>query len=452
MNLDNTVRSRRDFLNQLLATAVAAPFILPSRVRAAAGPNGKITMGFVGVGNQAGGGLLPGFLSQPDVRVVAVCDVSNVRRDAAKKKVDDAYQNQDCKVYEDFRDLIGRHDIDAVCIGTPDHWHALVTLAALRSGKDVYCEKPLTHNIHEAVEVMKAVAANQRVLQTGSMQRSMKEFRIACALVRNGVIGKISRVECAFGSPAKPAAGLPDEATPSGLNWDLWNGPAPQRGYNKALCPYPGGYGSWRYYREYGTGKVGDWGAHHLDIAQWGLGMDDSGPVEVLAGKNDRGCRLIYADGACVEHKDGFGVHFFGARGEVLVNRGKFVLVVDNQIVAQSGAYSGPAKPLTSSGPKRATSTEAEVQKAERAYLKDAPVQLYVSKNHISDFIACVKSRSKPSTNEIIGGHSAICCHLMNQSYYHNTGFKWDPAKCEFAAGTGDPSWLTRDYRGPWKV
>ena len=136
----------------------------------------------------------------------------------------------------------------------------------------------------------------------------------------------------------------------------------------------------------------------------------------------------------------------------MLVNRGKFVLVVDNQIVAQSGAYSGPAKPLTSSGPKRATSTEAEVQKAERAYLKDAPVQLYVSKNHISDFIACVKSRSKPSTNEIIGGHSAICCHLMNQSYYHNTGFKWDPAKCEFAAGTGDPSWLTRDYRGPWKV
>jgi len=444
--------TRRTFLNQMLAAAAVSPLILPTRVWSAPpGPNGKITMGFIGTGNQANG-LLGGFLSQPDVHVLAVCDVNSERRNAAKKRVDDANKNTDCRATNDFRELISRKDIDAVCIATPDHWHAITTLAALHAGKDVYCEKPLTHNIHEAVEVMQAVEANKRVLQTGARQRSMKEFRGACALVRNGVIGKITHVECSFGGPPKPASDLPTEPTPPGLDWDLWNGPAPQRGYHKSLCPFPNGFGSWRSFREYGTGGVGDWGAHHLDIAQWGLGMDDSGPVEVLAAKDKDGCKLVYANGTYVEHKGGFGVHFHGSNGEVLVNRGKFVLVVDGKLVAQSGKYNGPATPVPDAGPKRATSTEAEVQKAERAYLTDARIQLYVSKNHISDFIACIKSRQKPVTSEIVGGHSAICCHLMNQSYYHNANFKWDPAKCGFAGGTGDPKWLTRDYRSPWKV
>jgi len=442
--------SRRTFLTQVLATAAASPFILPSRGWAASGGSGgTLRMGFIGAGNQANG-LLGGFLSQKDVRVLAVCDVNTERRNAAKRRVDSNYSNSGCTAHNDFREIVARKDIDAVCIATPDHWHAIATLAALRAGKDVYCEKPLTHNIHEAVEVMKAVEDNKRVLQTGSMQRSMKEFRIACALVRNGVIGKISHVECAFGGPPRPSADLPTEPVPAGLDWDMWTGPAPLRGYNKALCPFPNGFGSWRSFREYGSGGVGDWGAHHLDIAQWGLGMDGSGPVEVLAAKGKDGCKLVYANGAYVEHKGGFGVHFHGANGEVLVNRGKFILVVDGKIIAQSGKYDGPAKPEPTPEPKRATSTEAEVQKAERAYLKDAKIELYVSKNHISDFIECVKARKKPITSEIVGGRSAICCHLMNQSYYHNAGFKWDPAKCEFTAGTGDPRWLTRDYRSPW--
>lgn len=442
--------TRRTFLNQITAAAALGPFILPSRVWSApTRPSGKITMGFIGTGNQANG-LLGAFLSQPDVKVLAVCDVDTPRRNAAKKRVDDANKNTDCVVYNDFRELIGRKDIDAVCIATPDHWHAIATLTALRAGKDVYCEKPLTHNIHEAVEVMKAVEANKRVLQTGSMQRSMKEFRIASQLVRNGVIGKLSHVECAFGGPPKPSESLPSEPTPAGLDWDLWNGPAPVRGYNKALCPMTG-FGSWRSFREYGSGGVGDWGAHHLDIAQWGLGMDESGPVEVIAAGGGSGCKLVYVNGVYVEHKGGFGVHFHGSNGEVLVNRGKFVLVVDGKVVAQSGRYNGPAK-AEETEPKRATSTEAEVQKVERAYLKNAKVELYVSKNHITDFLDCIKSRKKPVTSEIVGGHSAICCHLMNQSYYHNAGFKWDPAKSEFAGGTGDAKWLTRDYRSPWKV
>ncbi|MEI7902262.1 MAG: Gfo/Idh/MocA family oxidoreductase [bacterium] len=443
--------NRRSFLKGTAALA-GMPLILPSRVWSApTGPNSQVAMGFIGTGGQ-GSGLLGAFLGH-DTRVLAVCDVNAVRRGAAKKRVDEAYKNADCAACNDFREVIARKDIDAVCIATPDHWHAVTTLAALRAGKDVYCEKPLTHNIHEAVEVMKAVEANKRVLQTGSMQRSMKEFRIACELVQNGVIGKVSHVECAFGGPPKSSDSLPTEQTPAGLDWDLWCGPAPLRGYNKALCPFPNGYGSWRSFKEYGSGGVGDWGAHHLDIAQWGLGMDGSGPVEVLAAGGKSGCKLVYADGAYVEHKGGFGVHFYGANGEVLVNRGKFVLVVDGKVVAQSGKYDGPAKPEGGADtPKKPTSTEAEVQKAERAYLKDAKIRLYNSKNHIADFLECVRSRNKPVTSEIVGARSAICCHLMNQSYFHNAGFKWDPAACAFAGGTGDPQWLTRDYRSPWKV
>lgn len=444
--------SRRSFLKQASAAAAAAPFILPSRVWSApVSPNGRLTMGFIGTGNQANG-LLGVFLGH-ETRVVAVCDVDTARRNAAKKRVDETYQNTDCAAYNDFREIIGRKDIDAVCVATPDHWHAIPTLAALRAGKDVYCEKPLTHNIHEAVEVMKAVDANRRVLQTGSMQRSMKEFRVACELVQNGVIGKVSHVECSFGGPARPSDSLPTEPVPAGLDWDMWCGPAPLRGYNRALCPCGTGFGSWRSFREYGSGGVGDWGAHHLDIAQWGLGMDHSGPVEVVAASGKSGCRLVYANGAYVEHKGGFGVHFYGSNGEVLVNRGKFVLVVDGKVIAQQGRYDGPGKKEPGGAEAgRATSCAGEVQKAERAFLKDAKIRLYESRNHISDFMECVRARRKPVTSEIVGGRSAICCHLMNQSYYHGAGFKWDPAACGLAGGTGDPKWLTRDYRSPWTV
>ena len=445
--------SRRTFLKSMAASAAAAPFLLPSRVWSApTGPNGKLTMGFIGMGKQSRG-LLNGFLGQ-DTHVVAVCDVDTTRRLDAKKHVDDFYKNTDCQAYTDFREIINRKDIDAVCIATPDHWHTIPTLAALRAGKDVYCEKPLTHNIHEAVEVMKAVDANQRVLQTGSMQRSSKEFRIACELVQNGVIGNISHVECSFGDPGKPCD-LAEEPMEPGLDWDMWIGPGPMRGYSSVLSPrgiHPN-FPAWRSYKEYGGGSVCDWGAHHLDIAQWGLGMDHSGPVEVVPPSDaaaKRGCKLVYSNGIYVEHKTASaGVHFYGASGEVIVDRGKFALIVDGKKIAEY-LESHPKK--GEKAPKRETSCAAEVQKAEKAYLQNAKIQLYNSKNHLSDFMECVKSRKKPITSEIVGGHSAICCHLINQSYYHHARFLWDPAKFEFTGGTGDPKWLTRDYRSPWSV
>lgn len=439
--------NRRTFLKQAAASALAVPFLLPSRIWAAESkPNSRLTMGFIGMGTQ-NRGLLGGFLGQ-DTKVLAVCDVDTTRRDAAKQRVDEFYSQKgetgaECKAYNDFREIIDRKDIDAVCIATPDHWHAIITLAALGAGKDVYCEKPLTHNIHEAVEVIRAVDANHRVLQTGSMQRSSKEFRVACELVQNGAIGKLQRVECQFGDPGVPC-NLPEEPMEPGLDWNLWVGPAPMRSYNSVLSPrgihkhFP----NWRAYREFGGGMVTDWGAHHLDIAQWGLGMDDSGPVEVLPPEKPgakRGAKLVYANGVTVEHKDGFGVHFFGTEGEVQVNRGKFTFKRGDEMLA---SFTG----------QKDTSCAAEVQKAERAFLQDAKIKLYVSKNHLSDFLECVQSRKKPITSEQVGGHSAICCHLMNLVYYHGQKLQWDPAKFTLVGGTGDPQWLTRDYRNPWSV
>ncbi len=433
---------RRQFLR---AAVAAAPLMLPARLFSAAAPSERITMGFIGMGKQSRS-LLGNFMWR--TQVLAVCDVDTTRREHAVATAKKFYEEHrdlgvpDVTGYNDFRDLLARKDLDAICIATPDHWHAIQILESVRSGRDVYCEKPLTHNIHEAIEVMKAVAQHRRVLQTGSMQRSSKEFRIACELVRNGVIGKLDRVECSFGDPGVPCD-LPAEPEEPGLDWNLWLGPAPLRPYNSVLSPrgLHDHFPHWRKYREYGGGMVTDWGAHHLDIAQWGLGMDESGPVEVRPPEKPgakRGATLIYANGVRVIHKDGFGVHFFGSDGEVKVNRGKFELIVKGETVASSD--------------REKTSCAAEVAKAEKMFLADAKIRLYDSKSHSDDFLARMKDRGKPITSEIVGARSAICCHLMNLAYYHGQVIRWDPEKLQFAAGTGRPEWLTRDYRAPWRV
>lgn len=441
--------SRRSFFKRA-SILTAAPFVLPSRIWSAeTPPNDRLVMGFIGVGKQ-GRYLLSSFLSRKVCRVVAVCDVDTTRRTAAQEMVNGYYTQHadagspDCAAYNDFRDVLAREDINAVCIATPDHWHTIPAIAALESGKDVYCEKPLTHNIHEAVTLMNAVTANRRVLQTGSMQRSMKEFRVACELVRNGVVGAISRVECSFGPPGVPCD-LPEEEMEPGLDWNLWVGPAPMRPYNSILSPrgVHDHFPDWRNYREFGGGMVCDWGAHHLDIAQWGLDMDESGPIEVRPPEDPaavEGGVLQYANGVQVIHMGGFGAHFYGSGGEVKVNRGKIELVLNGEKVAgfvdrDSGG-----------------SLESTLQQLENEYLSDAKVRLYQSYDHIQDFLDCVKSRRKPITSEVVGGRSAICCHLLNQAYYNHAVIKWQPERMQFAPGSGDPAWLTRNYREPWNV
>lgn len=430
--------TRRNFIRTVTAPMITVPFILPSRVWMFP-PSSRITIGFVGMGKQSQW-LLAKFL--PLTQVLAVCEVDTTRRTDAKQVVNNFYTENkdkgvvDCKAYNDYRELLERKDIDSVCIATPDHWHYEPIMLSLEKGKDVFCEKPLTHNIQEAIDVIKSVDKYKRVLQTGSMQRSMKEFRIACELVRNGCIGKIDHVECSFGGPPIPC-NLPEENMETGLDWNLWLGPAPVRPYNSVLSPrgVHSHYPAWRSYKEYGTGSVGDWGAHHLDIAQWGLGMDESGPVEVRFIGTE--AALVYSNGVTVIRKEnGFGVHFYGSEGEVMVNRGTFKVIVKDKTIA---SYTGPES--------KETSCKAEVEKAEKLLLKDARIKLYESNSHYNDFLSCIGNRTKPVASEQIGGRTVICCHLINQLYFNNSAMKWDPDNFCFAGGTGNPAWLTSNKR-----
>jgi predicted dehydrogenase len=395
-------------------------------------------------------------MDQPEVQATMVCDVDTDRRTAAKARVDKHYNNTDCKAVNDFREITENPNIDAVCIAVPDHWHAFISISALEHGKDVYCEKPLTHNIHEAIAVTKAARDNKRVLQTGSMQRSMAEFRVACELVRNGVIGKITKIDTSFGNPAIPfnlpepaiPFNLPEEPMQPGLDWDRWCGPGPLVHYNSILSPrgLHNHFPLWREVREFGGGYICDWGAHHIDIAQWGLGMDENGPVEVVPPSDwqspkARGAQLIYADGTVLTHVNGKGVTFYGTEGEISVNRGKFEFARND----------GKKFRFWEKEQDKGTSLVREYTLAEREYLKDAKISLYKSKDQIQDFLACVKSREKPVCDVGIGASSAIACHLMNFAYYHGAHVKWNPTKHKFISG-GDDKWLTREYRGEWKV
>ena len=435
--------SRRGFLKS--SAIASAPFILPSGIWSAeTKPTDKVAMGFIGMGKQ-NRGLLNRFMAQESAVAVAVCDVDRTRRTAEKARVDKKYGNADCAAYTDFRELISRDDIDAICIATPDHWHAVQTIAALDAGKDVYCEKPLTHNIHESIEVMKAVKRTGRILQTGSMQRSSREFRVACELVRNGVIGEVRRAAVNFGGPGVPCD-LPEEPMEAGLSWDLWLGPAPERPYNSILSPRGAHthFPLWRSYREYGGGSVTDWGAHHLDIVQWGLGMDESGPVRALPPKDKaatKGAGLVYKGNIPVLHGEGVGVHFFGEEGEVQVTRGRFSVSLGGKEIAGRLDRADKTRNLGK-----------ELDKAEAELLKDAKVRLYNSPGHLPDFLGAMRSRKKPITHEGVGARSAIACHLMNIAYYHGQEIRWNPKKNRFVGGSGKSEWLTRDYRGPWKV
>ena len=433
--------SRRNFI-KLAAVAGTAPLVLRSGVWAADGaPSRQFTLGFIGVGKQ-GDGLLHGCLPRNDVKVLAVSDVDTTRREAARKAVDEHYADEaksgaykGCAAYADFRELLARPDIDAVVIATPDHWHALVAIAAAQAGKDIYCEKPMAHTVLEGRAMVQAVRKHKRVFQTGSMQRSMGEFRAACELVRNGVLGTVGRVEVSVSGPPV-FCDLPAEADEPGLDWSFWLGPAPMRPYNSVLSPrgMPQGFPDWRRYREYAGGGVCDWGAHHFDIVQWAFGYDDSGPVEFFPAENPNaqsGVRWHYANGTEVIHHPGNGITFYGDKGKIEVNRGQFKLWLGDQLKSDAmDDYSPLLKEL----------------------LPANAVRLYHSTNQLSDWIKCMASRQQPICDVEIGQRSATVCNLVNAVYFSGRGFKWNPLKEKFADGTGDPSFLTREYRAPWKL
>jgi predicted dehydrogenase len=444
--------TRRRFL-QNSALLAAAPLILPSRVWSqSTAPSKRLTLGCIGMGKQMKGHL-GNFINRDDVEVLAVCDVDTTRREHAQKRVNDAYTKKagenykSCDAYNDFREVLARKDIDAVVIATPDHWHAYIAIAAVKAGKDVYCEKPLTHNVHEAVELVKAVRKANRVFQVGSQQRSSKEFRIACELVRNGVLGRVSAINVSFGDPAAPYK-EPEEPMEPGLDWKMWCGPGPMVHYSPVLAPrgLHDHFPKWRNTWEFGGGMITDWGAHHIDIAQWALNADGSGPVEVRAPQNwetaKRGAQLVYADNTVLTHVKGKGVSFYGTEGECHVNRGKFELIMAGKTVHK----------FWDKEVDKTTSMEREVTLTEREFLADAKIKLYNSRTHFQDFLDCVQSRKRPICDVEIGASSVIACHVMNFAYHYGANAKWDPARSRFAKG-GSSKWLTRDrYRDGWVV
>jgi predicted dehydrogenase len=447
----NAPTSRRNFLKT--SALLAAPLILPARVWSQeTAPSKRLTLGCIGMGKQMRGHL-NAFVNRDDVEVLAVCDVDTTRREAAKKKVDDTYTAKaggtykGCDAYNDFREVLARKDIDAVVIATPDHWHAYIAIAAVKAGKDVYCEKPLTYSVHEAVELVKAVRKANRVFQVGSQQRSSREFRVACELVRNGVLGRVNSIHVSFGDPAAPYR-EPEEALEPGLDWKMWCGPGPLVPYNPMLSPrgIHDHFPKWRNTWEFGGGMITDWGAHHIDISQWALNMDGNGPVEVRAPQNwetaKRGAQLVYADGTVLTHVKGKGVSFYGTEGELHVNRGKFELIMGGKTVRK----------FWDKEVDKTTSMEREVELTAREYLANAKIKLYNSKTHFQNFLDCVKSRERPICDVEVGASSVIACHVMNFAYRYGATAKWNPAKNKFASG-GNSKWLTRErYTDGWKV
>ncbi|HNW07764.1 MAG TPA: Gfo/Idh/MocA family oxidoreductase [Verrucomicrobiota bacterium] len=419
--------NRRQFLQATATAALGAPLLLRA-APARKSPNDRITLGVIGTGTQ-GRALLNNFLAMPDTQVVAVCDVDTTRRDHHRRLVDEFYrikgntEYRGCPGYKDFRDVLARPDIDAVVIAVPDHWHAYIAIAACKAGKDVYCEKPLSLTIGEARAMVTAARKYDRVFQTGSMQRSSSEFRKACELVRNGRIGRVKQVIVDVGPPSMPC-NLPAEPLEPGLNWDLWLGPAPERPYNSVLSPrgvhthFP----DWRNYREYSGGMMTDWGAHHFDIAQWGLGMDESGPVEIIPPADPqatRGARFRYANGVEMIHGDSGGVLFIGTEGKILVNRGKF---------------------------------EATPAALAEEPLGDRALRLYNSYSHTKDFLDCMRSRQRPICDVEIGCRSVTVCHLGNLAYWNHRRLRWDPAREQFIGDREANRWIHRPQRGPWKT
>jgi len=413
--------NRRAFLCKSAAVAASVigfPHVVESSALGRAGsvaPSNRIALGFIGTGGR-GRFNMRAFLAEADVQVVAVCDVDASHREKARNEVGLPAEG----AYNDFRDLVHRGDIDAVVISTPDHWHVPAAAAAVRAGKDVFCEKPLTLTIGEGRVLCDLVAKYGRVFQTGSQQRSDGGFQLACELVRTGRIGEMKMIK--VGLPgSRSIEPQPVMPVPEGFDYDTWLGPAPWKPYTKARC-----HGRFRHIFDYSGGKFIDWGAHHLDIVQMALGMDGSGPVEV-AGRGEfpkegiydtavkYDLRLVYPNGVAVNvstmHRG--GIHFEGTEGWVFVNRG-----------------------VLEAHPK--------------SLLKEGRLVSYDS--HIRNFLNCLKLRKDPIAPAEVGHRSSTVCHLGNIAMLLGRRLRWDPQKERFVDDPAADRMTTRTMRSPWRL
>lgn len=429
--------SRRQFFQGLSASAAGFPQIVKASALGLGGgvaASNRVTMATIGVGNM-GNGHIGTFSKIPEVQIVAVCDVDDERLKAAKAKVDAHYGNQDCAAYHAFEEVLWRRGIDAVSIALPDHWHGIAAVLAARSRKDIYGEKPLAHNFSEGKAICDTVRKYGRIWQTGSWQRSREQFHKACELVRNGRVGKVRRVEVGLpGGPFdygkyKHKLGITDP--PATFDYERWLGPAPEAPYCEARCHW-----NWRWNLAYGGGQLMDWVGHHVDIAHWGLGFDNTGPSEIegegeyppkdelwnaakryrLTAKYPNGITMVIAGG----HKDiRGGTKWIGDEGWIWVDR--------------RGIEAEPAALLTSEiGPNE--------------------VHLTKTAGHYEQFIQCVKSRETTITPADVALRSATPGWLGQIAMLTGRKIRWDPAGMRILNDAEAEKMLSRNMRIPWRL
>lgn len=418
---------RKTFIKNTLVGA-AAFAIVPRHVLGGKGyvaPNDRINLGFIGVGKQARG-LLNNMSKLSETLVLAASDVDKKKLDffiAESKQHNEKKSATDVTGYGHYRELLGRKDIDAVVVATPDHWHAQIAIDAAKAGKDIYCEKPLALTIAEGRAMVNAVRKYKRVLQTGSMQRSSYNFRQAAELVLNGYIGQVKEINVSVGEPVKQCD-LPSLPVPEYLDWDMWIGPSLYRGYNPTLSPpiEDKSWAWWRGYRGFGGGYITDWGAHMFDIVQWALGMDDSGPASFTPPSTPaakEGLSFKYANGVIVNHRQwgqGNAIQFIGTEGTVEVSR-SFIRSTPDNIAGIK--------------------------------IKPTDKRVYYSDNHYQDWTNAIRKRTKPIADVEIGHRTATICNAVNIAYELQRPLKWDPKKERFDDQYANMM-ISRPFREPW--
>ncbi|MCX6905330.1 MAG: Gfo/Idh/MocA family oxidoreductase [Verrucomicrobia bacterium] len=407
----NSSLDRRQFLKGITALAAASgfPAIIPSSVFGAEAPSKRITVGAIGVGGQ-GSGNLGGFLGDPRCRVLAASDVDRNNLEATRKRVNTHYGSQDCAAYQDFRELLARDDIDAISLATPDHWHAIPAIMAAKAGKDIYGEKPFSHDLKEGRAMVTALAQYGRVWQTGSWQRSTGDFRFACELARNGRVGKLHTVEVGLPTGG-PGGNAPFTDPPANLDYDFWCGPAPWAPYSADRTHW-----NWRWQMDYGGGQLMDWVGHHVDIAQWGLGTEYTGPVEInpiyadfpKTGIWDAATRYriecTYANGVKMIVQNAEGAHRMGAKW----------IGTDGWVWVDRGGFDASPKSLL------------------KEKIRPDEINLYRSGKHIGNFLDCVMSRRLTITPAEVAHRSASVGHLCVIAMSLGRKLRWNPEREQF--------------------
>jgi predicted dehydrogenase len=403
MNPQKNKSSRRSFIKRS-AAATGALFAAPQIIRAQTlgnsdknAANSRLGIGFIGMGKISNGHLRT-FSGMRELQPIAVCDVKSWQLEQAVKTLEER-GFKGVQATPDYEQVIANPDVDIVCVTTPDQWHAALAIEAMKNGKDVYVEKPMTLTIEEGKAVVEAEKKYGRILQVGSQQRSSQHFRIAANLVRNGMIGEVKEIYCQLGQFPDPPEKEDIKPVPEGFNYDRWLGPTPYYDYSdhRVKGAYGGG---WRCYWEYGSRKFGDWGAHHFDIIQWALGRDDTGPVEFIPkGYNgEEYHHFRYADGITVwrDRKPNHGhmIRFIGTEGEVHVSRGKVASLPEGLV---------------------------------RHRYDDDAVQVYESNNHRQNFIDSIKSREPTICPASVGHRSGTICQLAGIAELLVEPVKWDP-------------------------